>query len=354
MTTSTPGTGGQEGLGVAGGAGGGRRGVRILATGSCLPDRRLTNADLEKMMDTSDEWIVQRTGIRERRIIDPAKGEGTIWLCTNALGRAIKNAGVAPSELDMVIVATVSMEMTCPSTSCRVAAKLGCGTAGAVDLTAACCGFVYAMNFAHDLIKGGAYRTIGVIGCDVLTPLMDYTTEGRGTAIIFGDAAGAAVLRATDDASKGIIAQSMHSDGSGWRHLYIPRHDSDFPEGVEPDHKKFNKMIMNGREVFKFAVSTFQELIAETLQKAGLTAADIDHFVCHQSNARILEAARERFGIPHEKMYVNIDRVGNTSAGSVPVCLDELRAAGRIKEGQLVMLVAFGGGLTWASSLWRV
>jgi len=330
------------------------RGVRLAGTGSCLPDKRLTNADLERMMDTSDEWIVQRTGIRERRIIDPAKGEGATWLCATALRRAIANAGIAPTDLDMVIVATVSMEMTCPSTSCRVAEQVGCGKAGAVDLTAACCGFVYGMNFAHDLVKGGSYKTVAVIGCDVLTPLMDYNTEGRGTAIIFGDAAGAAILQATDDPEKGLIAQSMHADGSGWRHLFIPRHDSDFPPGFEPDNRRYGKMIMNGREVFKFAVTTFQGLIAETLEKAGLTADDVDHFVCHQSNARILESARERFGIPHEKMYVNIDRVGNTSAGSVPLCLDELRTAGRIKDGQLVMLVAFGGGLTWASSLWRV
>lgn len=330
------------------------RGVRLAGTGSCLPEKRLTNADLEKMMDTSDEWIVQRTGIKERRIIDPSKGEGTTWLCTTALERALADAKLKPSDLDMVVVATVSMEMTCPSTSCRVAEKIGAGHAGAVDLTAACCGFVYAMNFAHDLVMGGSYKTVGVIGCDVLTPLMDYNTEGRGTAIIFGDAAGAAVIQATDDAEKGIIAQAMHADGSGWRHLFIPRRESDYPPGYEGVERRFGKMIMNGREVFKFAVTTFQGLIAETLEKAGITADDVDHFVCHQSNARILEAARERFGIPHEKMYVNIDRVGNTSAGSVPVCLDELRAAGRIKEGQLVMLVAFGGGLTWASSLWRV
>ena len=330
------------------------RGVRIAGTGSFLPEKKITNADLEKLMDTSDEWIVQRTGIRERRIIDASKGESAMTLCTAALQRALKDARLEPKDLDYLAVCTVSMEMTCPSTSCRVSELIGAGTAGCVDLTAACCGFVYGINMAHDLIKVGNYRTIGVVGCDVLTPLMDYNTEGRGTAIIFGDAAGAAILQATDDTSKGIVAQSMHADGRGWKHLYIPRQERDFPPEADPNDRRLGRMYMNGREVFKFAVGTFNGLIAETLEKAGVSADEVDHFICHQSNARILEAARERFGIPHEKLYVNIDRVGNTSAGSVPVCLDELRAAGRVHEGQLVMFVAFGGGLTWAASLWRV
>jgi 3-oxoacyl-[acyl-carrier-protein] synthase-3 len=330
------------------------RGVRIAGTGSYLPEKKLTNADLEKLMDTSDEWIVQRTGIRERRIIDPAKGESAMTLCTAALRRALSDARLEAKDLDFIAVCTVSMEMTCPSTSCRVSELVGAGTAGCVDLTAACCGFVYGMNMAHDLIKVGTHRTVAVIGCDILTPLMDYNTEGRGTAIIFGDAAGAAIIQATEDTSKGIVAQSMHADGRGWKHLFIPRQERDFPPDADPKDRRLHRMHMNGREVFKFAVGTFNGLIQETLDKAGVTAEQVDHYVCHQSNARILEAARERFGIPHEKMYVNIDRVGNTSSGSVPVCLDELRAAGRIHEGQLVMLVAFGGGLTWAASLWRV
>jgi 3-oxoacyl-[acyl-carrier-protein] synthase III len=330
------------------------RGVRIVGTGSCLPDRKITNADLERLMDTSDEWIVQRTGIRERRAIDPATGESAMTLCTAAAQRALKDAGLAGKDLDYLVVATVSMEMTCPSTSCRVAHLIEAGTAGAVDVTAACCGFVYGINMAHDLIRGGSYSTIAVIGCDILTPLMDYNTEGRATAIIFGDAAGAAILRATDDTSKGIIAQTMHADGRGWKHLYIPRQSRDFPPEADPTDRRLGKMYMNGREVFKFAVGTFSDLIAETLEKGGLTPEDVDHYICHQSNARILEAARERFGIPHEKLYVNIDRVGNTSAGSIPLCLDELRSAGRVKEGQVVMFVAFGGGLTWAASLWQM
>lgn len=329
------------------------RGVRIAGTGSALPRTVLSNQELEGMMETTDEWIVQRTGIRERRICDRAAGEGTRWLSVAALRGALDDARLSGSDLDLIIVGTVTPEMACPSTACRVAAEVGAGQAAAFDITAACCGFVYSMNVAHDLIRGGTFRTVGVVGCDTLTSMLDYTTAGRGTAILFGDAAGAAVLRATDDAAKGILAQAMHADASGWKDLYIPRSRADFPEG-EYAPEKIGRMQMNGRVVFKFAVGTFSDLIASTLEKAGVTAEQVDHFVCHQSNARILEAARERFGLPSEKLYVNIHRVGNTSAGSVPLCLDELRKAGRIHEGQLVMLVAFGGGLTWASSLWRV
>jgi 3-oxoacyl-[acyl-carrier-protein] synthase-3 len=329
--------------------------VRIAGSGSFLPERRLTNADLERMMDTSDEWIVQRTGIRERRLIDPTKGESAYTIAAQALRRGLRDAGVDARDVDMLIVATVCAEMACPSMACRVALEVGMGLGAAFDITAACCGFVYGLNLAHDMIRGGNYRTVAVVGAETLSQFMEYTTEGRGTAILFGDAAGAAVLRATDDAGKGLLAQAMHADGSGWKDLYIPRDVSrDLPPGADPATHKPGLMYMNGREVFKFAVTTFQELIAETLEKAGMTAQDVDHFVCHQSNARILHAARERFGIPEAKMYVNIDRVGNTSSASVPVCFDELRRAGRIREGQRVMFVAFGGGLTWASSLWQI
>jgi 3-oxoacyl-[acyl-carrier-protein] synthase-3 len=329
--------------------------VRIAGTGSYLPDRRLTNAELERLMDTSDDWILQRTGIRERRLIDPAKGESTYTMSAEALKVALKDSGLTPTDVDLLIEATVCAEMACPSTACRVAQAVGLGTAPAFDVTAACCGFVYGLNLAHDLIKLGTYRTVAVIGAETLSQYMDYSTEGRGTAILFGDGAGAAILRATDDTSKGILAQVMHADGSGWKDLYIPRKlDRDLPPGADPTAHQTGRMYMNGREVFKFAVGTFQELIAQTLHKAGLKAENVDHFICHQSNARILEAARERFGIPREKLYVNIDRVGNTSAASVPLCLDELRKSGRVHEGQLAMFVAFGGGLTWASSLWQL
>jgi 3-oxoacyl-[acyl-carrier-protein] synthase-3 len=318
----------------------------------------LTNADLEKMMDTSDEWIVQRTGVRERRIVDPSKGEGTTSLSTEALTKALADARVDAKDLDLVIVASVTAEMTCPSVACRIAAAVGAGTAAAFDLVAACSGFVYGMNIAHDLIKAGAYNTIAVVGCDTLSQNMEYSDHGRSVCIIFGDAAGAAILKATDDSKLGIIAQSMHADGSGADELYFPRSPRDIPlpirERGEADDIVMNTLQMNGRSVFRFAVGTFPQLIQETLDKAGLTAEEVDQFICHQSNVRILEASRERFGLPPEKLYVNIDRIGNSSAGSVPLCLDELRRAGMVREGSRFMLVAFGGGLTWASSLWQL
>lgn len=329
-----------------------RRGVRIAGVGSCVPDRVVTNADLEKIFDTSDEWIRQRTGIRERRLVEPDGGQTVRTLAREALRRALDMAGMAPTELEMIILGSVSAETRVPGVSCRIAADLGAVGAGAFDLIAGCSGFVYSLNIGHDLVRSGAYNAVGVIGCDVMSEIMDVTD--RSTAILFGDAAGAAVLRATDDPTKGLIAQSMHSDGARWKDLYIAHSERDLPEGQTFETVKPDVLQMNGREIYKFAVKTFGDLIHETLEKAGVQASDVAQFICHQSNARILESARERFGIPHEKLYVNIDRFGNSSAGSVPLCLDQLWRAGRIHEGDIVLLVAFGAGLTWASSLWRI
>lgn len=329
-------------------------GVEIVGTGSYLPEGRLTNFDLEKVMDTTDEWIVQRTGISARRICDPAKGENAITLSAEALRRALTSAEMQASDLEMIIVCTVSMEMTCPSTAAQVAGVVGATSPGTFDLTSACAGFVYGLNVAHGFVRSGGCSNVAVIGCDVLSRLAQYNTEGRGVAILFGDGAGAAIIRATPDTTKGLLSQSMHSDPAGWKHLFIPRKRDHFPEDYDSEGKLLDKMYMNGREVFKFAVGTFSTLIQETLDKAGLKPEDVDQYVCHQSNARILEAARERFGIPREKLYVNIDRYGNTSAGSVPICLDELRRAGTVKPGQVVLFIAFGGGLTWSSSLWQL
>ncbi len=329
-------------------------GVRLAGTGLALPSRSLSNADLEKMMDTSDEWIVQRTGIRQRYVVDESKGESTWTLSTQALRNACADGKIDPATLDLVLVATMTPEMPCPPTACRVAAAVGAGYAGAWDLSAACSGFVYGLNVADSLIRSGAYRRIGLVGADTVSVHMDYSTAGRGTSIIFGDAAGAAVLTADDNAELGVVAQSMHSDGTGWKDIYVPIKDRDFPEATPPDDAKRNFVQMNGATVFKFAVGTFPEVIEQTLHKAGLEASDIGMFVCHQSNARILQAARERFGLSEDKLYINIDRYGNTVGASVPLCLHELRASGRIKPGMKVMFVAFGGGLTWGSSLWQM
>lgn len=329
-------------------------GVRMAGTGHALPGKVLSNADLERMMDTSDEWIVQRTGIRTRHVIDREKGESTLGLATEALRRALADARMQATDLDLVILATMTGEMSCPPTACRLVHRIGAPRVGAFDLNAACSGFVFALNVAHELIRGGSRRNVAVVGADTLSVHMDYSTGGRGTAILFGDGAGAVILRATDDASKGLLAQSIHTDGAGWKDIYIPNREADFPPGTRPDPAKFGRVQMNGAAVFKFAVTTFSDLIQETLDKAGLRAGDVDMFVCHQSNQRILHAARERFGLPEDRLYINIDRVGNTVAASVPICLDELRRSGRVREGMKVMLVAFGGGLTWGSSLWQL
>lgn len=329
-----------------------RVGVRIAGVASQLPSRVVANNDLATIVETNDEWIYQRTGIRERRMCDRSKGESNRWLCATSLRKALDEAKMPATELDLIICGTITQDMRCPSTACLVAADVGAGHAAAWDLGAACCGFVYSLNVAHDLIRMGNYKAIGVIGCDTVTSLIDYTN--RGVCILFGDGAGAAVLRATDDQSKGCLAQVNKADGSGWHDLYMPGEDWMIPEGFDRSVHKVGCLQMNGKAVFKFAVGTFQELIAETLEKAGLRADEIDAFICHQSNMRILESARERFGIPAEKLHTNIDRVGNTSAGSVPLVFDELVREGKVKDGMKVMFVAFGAGLTWSASVWQL
>jgi 3-oxoacyl-[acyl-carrier-protein] synthase III len=329
-------------------------GVHIAGTGLGLPEETLTNKDLELLMDTSDEWIRQRTGVSERRRSDPNKKESATYLSAQAVQHALENANLKPEDLDLIIVATVSMEMTCPSTACRVGDIIGAGITGGFDLTAACCGFVFGLNTAWSLIRSGAYKTIAVIGCDILSEVVEYNTQYRNTAVVLGDGAGAAILTATDDKSKGIIAQKMYGDGSRWRDLYIPRKERDYPETGHPADHKNGLMFMKGREVFRFAVKAFPKIIQETLDEANVKKDDISMFICHQSNSRILDVAREKFGLPQEKLYVNINRYGNTSAGSIPICLHELREQNKLQDGDLVMFVAFGGGLTWGSSLWRI
>ena len=329
-------------------------GVRIAGSGSALPRTVLSNADLESMMETSDEWIVKRTGISERRRADWDSGEKTSVLASGALGKALDHAGMDAGELDLLLVATMTADSPTPSVACLVTRALGCRQIGAIDLNAACSGFVYTMSIADAMVRTGMYRSVGVIGADCITRHMDYSTRGRGASILFGDGAAAVVLRADEDAGVGMLAHRMHSDGEGAKHLYIPSCRLDFPDPSEFEEHKINHVQMNGQAVFKFAVSKFQEVIADTLADAGLGADDVDHFVCHQANSRILDAARDRFGIPESKLLVNIDRYGNTVAASVPLVFDELVQAGRVERGQRVMFLAFGAGLTWASSLWQL
>lgn len=327
-------------------------GVRIAGTGSAVPERRLTNADLEAMVDTSDDWIVQRTGIRERRIIDPDAGESQLSLATDALQRALDDASMQGSDLDLIINASVTTAMTCPSTAQRIAHILGAHPAGAFDMQAACSGFVYAINLADSLIRSGRHKAIGVIGCDAMSTVVDYSE--RALSILFGDAAGSAVLVADDNPGMGCIHQVIEGDGSEWTSLYMPRFEHDVVEGAAGETTKLGCLRMDGRGVYRFAVKKFIKVIEDSLTETGLTVDDISQFVCHQSNIRIIESAKEKLGLPDDKVYVNIDMYGNSSAGSVGLCLDQLRKAGKINTGDKIVMVAFGGGLTWASSVWQL
>lgn len=331
-------------------------GVRIAGSGSALPDHRLTNTELMKVMDTSDDWIVQRTGIHERRRHDASHAYPTSELGAAALGNALAHASMSPNDLGLILCATMTPDSPTPSVSCRMGAMLGCNQIGAMDINAACSGFVFTMAVAHEMIAGGLYDSVGVVGVDTITRHCDYSTFGRGAAILFGDGAGALILRRDPDASKGMLAQAMHTDGGGAKSLYIPCGLDQIvdPEGGVPDPRMDGKIQMNGKGVFKFAVSKFPEVIEETLTLANMPASEVDHYICHQANSRILEAARERFGLPESKLRVNIDRLGNTVAGSCPLVFDELMQEGRIKPGQRVMFIAFGAGLTWGASLWQL
>jgi 3-oxoacyl-[acyl-carrier-protein] synthase-3 len=325
--------------------------VRIIGSGSLAPPRVLTNHDLAEKMDTSHEWIVQRTGIHRRHICDP-ETESEFTLATEAMRRALDDAGCKGSDLDLLIHASVTSEMACPSNACRIANELNAAPCPAFDLLAACSGFAYGINLADSLIRAGRHRRIGVIGCDALSTVSDFTE--RTVSILFGDGAGAMVLERDDDPSVGCIYQNLGADGSLWEALYMPRRPEDVPEWDRENRIRLGCLRMSGREVFKFAVGKFREVIEDALEATGLGVEDISQFVCHQSNARIIEAAKERIGLPDEKVCVNIDEYGNTSSGSVGLVFDELWKAGKLKRGDTVVIVAFGGGMTWSSSVWNL
>ncbi len=326
-------------------------GVRMAGVGSAVPERVVTNTDLARHVATSDEWILQRTGIERRHFCTPGL-ESEFTLARDAMQRALDDAGMTGSDLDLLIHASVTMEMVCPSNACRIASAIGATPAGAFDLVAACSGFVYGLNIADTMIRCGRARTVGVIGCDALSSIIDF--EDRSVSILFGDGAGAAVLTADPDPARGCLYQTMGADGDGWPALYLPRRPEDVPLGHEDHPARIGTLRMNGREVYKFAVNKFREVIEDALERTGLGVDDVAQFVCHQSNLRIIESAMEKVGLPPEKVHVNIDEYGNTSAGSVGLVLDEVRRAGRVGPGDVVVFVAFGAGLTWASSVWRM
>ena len=324
-------------------------GARVLGTGSAVPDIILGNQELADRFKVDPDWIEQRTGINERRYCN--EDEGTFELQVRALKGALEDSGIKGSDLDLIICASVTSEMTCPSNACRVSAAVDAKPAGTFDLVAACSGFVYAMNVADSMIKGGAYNTVAVVGCDAMSKLTDY--KERGTSILFGDTAGAVILQKCDDPEIGCFYQTLSADGDPWPALYIPMKKKDVVEGDE-SNAELGMLRMKGKEVYKFAVTKFQEITETLLKETGLTPDDVSQFICHQSNMRIIESAQTKLGLPDDKVYKNINKYGNSSAGAAALCFDELWKAGKIKRGDIIVLLAFGGGLTWASSAWRI
>ncbi len=320
-------------------------GAIIAGTGCALPEKRLTNADLEKMVETSDEWIFQRTGMRERRIVSP--GETTASLAVLAAKRALESAKLSPQDIDLIIVGTLTPEFQTPGTACIVQHELGIEKhIGAFDINAACSGFVYALATGAQFIQNGAYKHVLVIGAETLSKIIDYTD--RNTCILFGDGAGAAVLSASDDPTRGVQAFNLGANGHGWHFISIPAGGSRNPATAETVNTRQHYLKMNGREVYKFAVHQMTESLRLSMESCGLTADTVKLVVPHQVNQRIIDSATEKMGFPKDKVFVNIDRYGNTSAASVPIALDEAMKAGRCGPGDWIIMVGFGAGLTWA------
>lgn len=321
----------------------------LTGTGSCLPEKRLTNDDLSQMVDTSDEWITQRTGIRERRIA--AEGETTASLATVAAQRAIESAGIDPAEIGLIIVATATPEMVFPATACFVGANLGLHGVPGFDLSAACSGFIYALATGANFIRASQAKHVLVIGAETLSRVTDYTD--RTSCIIFGDGAGAVVLSRSTETGRGLIYNSLHADGRGSDAMKLmPGSRHPVNEAMLAERNQYMKI--RGREVYKFAVEKFVELIQDAMRKCELSADQVKLIVPHQVNQRIIDSAMERLDLPSDKAYVNIDRYGNTSAASIPIALDEARREGKLQKGDHIVMVAFGAGLTWANAVIKV
>jgi 3-oxoacyl-[acyl-carrier-protein] synthase III len=322
--------------------------AKIIGVGAYAPKRVLTNADLAKMVDTNAEWIVQRTGIRERHIVD--ENEATSDLAIKAAQQAIERANLVPEDIDFIVVGTTTPDMFFPTVGNIVQHRLGCGRAGSVDMLAACAGSVYSMATGAQFIQTGKYRRVLCIGAEALSRITDFTD--RGTCILLADAAGAAVLEASEDGS-GIIDVDLYSDGKYWDLLYMPGGGARHPATHETVDQKLHYARMKGNEVFKVAVRMFVECTEKILTRNGFTADDVTLFIPHQANLRIIEAAAKRVNLPMERVFVNVDRYGNTGAASVYVAMEEANAAGRLKKGDLVLLAAFGGGFAWGAILLR-
>ncbi|MDB5085621.1 MAG: 3-oxoacyl-ACP synthase [Bacilli bacterium] len=323
--------------------------VGIIGTGSAVPELILTNADLEKMVDTSDEWIKTRTGIQQRRIA--GEGQSTSDYAYMAAVKALADAGITADELDLIIVATVTPDYQFPATACLLQNRLGATRAAAFDLSAGCSGFLYAVSTAAPMIASGLYRKILVIGADLLSRITNY--QDRNTCVLFGDAAGAVVLGEVPQ-GKGILSIQLGSDGSGGELLIQRAGGSKAPASTQTVAEHEHSIVMNGKEVFKFAVRIMDNLTREAVEKAGLSMADVDCLIPHQANIRIIDAARERLGLTEEQVFVNVQNYGNTSSASIPLALDEAKRSGRLGSGDLLVLCGFGAGLTWGACAIRM
>jgi 3-oxoacyl-[acyl-carrier-protein] synthase III len=323
--------------------------AKITALGTYVPPRLLTNDDLEKMVETSNEWILERTGIRERHIAD--EGVATSDLAVEAARRALVQRGLAPSDVEALLVATVTPDMFFPSTACLVQHKLGAKGAWGFDLSAACSAFVYALQTGAQFIATGAHKKILVIGADVMSSIIDYTD--RATCVIFGDGAGAVILEPADDDALGLIDFIHEVDGSGGCSLYMPGGGSLHPSTRETVDKRMHYVHQDGQAVFKFAVRKQAEMCEKILTRNGLKGSDIDVFIPHQANRRIITATADRLGLKPESVIINIDRYGNTTAGTIPLAMDTARQEGKLKKGDLVLLASVGAGFTVGATLLR-
>ncbi|HEU5040859.1 MAG TPA: beta-ketoacyl-ACP synthase III [Gemmatimonadales bacterium] len=323
--------------------------AEVASVGTAVPPRVLTNHDLEQMLDTSDQWIVERTGIRERRIAAPE--QSVAMLSREASEKALARAGVTPEELDVIVLATASPDRLLPSTACDLQALLGATNAAAFDVGAACPGYVFALTIAEGLIASGQARTALIVGAEKLSTITDF--QDRSTAILFGDGAGASVVRRASGDGRGILSSFIKSDGRLAPLLYRPGGGSADPISEKVVCERSHYMKMAGREVFKAAVLAMAEACDEALRRAGIAAGEVDLLIPHQANLRIIEATAKHTGMPMSRVMVNVDRYGNTSSASIPLALDQAVAEGRVGPGSIVLLVAFGAGFTWGSAVLR-
>ncbi|MBI4847641.1 MAG: ketoacyl-ACP synthase III [Nitrospirae bacterium] len=319
---------------------------RITGTGSYAPERVLTNFDLERKVDTSDEWITGRTGIKERRIAKDT--EATSDLCLEASKNAMKAADVTSAEIDLIIVATMSGDMPMPSTASLLQKKLGAKNAGAFDVNAACSGFLYGLSVADNFVRGGSAKKVLLVGAEVMSKFIDW--HDRTTCVLFGDGAGAVVLEPARG-QHGILSTHLYSDGNMWDYICLPGGGSLNPPSAKTVKEKMHFVKMKGNETFKVAVRTLERLVIDTLKKNKVKPSELAMLIPHQANLRIIQATAERLKLPMSKVAVNLDRYGNTSSASIPIALDEVVRAGRIKKNDYILLEAFGAGLTWASAL---